>query len=1493
MGLTVECWVGQSANSFNFCFRYHRRRGGNRVCPSFLAGHCRYEARCKYSHDNTSANANTTNRARTSGHPLPPNDKLREWKRILQRDSAVLHPNPQHTTRFIQLGAELLSGDVGAVQDVIKHLATDAGLSFVRTLAERTIPTAYTFSSKLDTWKNQLQPLFQLMTHPSVVDSATLEQEVAMIYNFLYGIGGRRMTMVFGFVVDLVSSWPVLGAGLSASVHREVSRMNLVELSLGVLSKMIDCNTTSSVGNAFRPLITLFSAFVSEDVSPVEEFSKLQSAKYLEYIQRRLEIGEAIPTLGAVANLPVEYASFKLRRDLPGHLSADGLRHDNDQADITRISIMPTFEEIMSPRGEYLPTNDPSQWHLQGLRGRLDREFRLLREDTVGQLRDAIKGLLDELQKDPRHTVRGHGKNTLRTLTYNKAEITSATYDRLTGLELLVRFPQPAPASELAARREWWMRNKRLQSGGLVCAVDPEGTIIFLVVSDATLRTGNEVRAETGRKQWGQSQKGSAQPSEDRPSLGDDSRSSYVRLNLVDPRGPDVERALHWFQPVESSPNRYFLVEFPGVLLPAFQYTLSALQEMTGRPQIPFANIIAPTAVASADVQVPRPNYSLQPGFEFNLSCLSTDDTALSHAPHQPLDPAELSNHSSLDPTQSSALLDTLSRSIALIQGPPGTGKSYTGEKVIRVLLENKARGKLGPVICVCYTNHALDQLLEHLLDQDIDKIIRIGSRSKSERVQGLSLSIVAKAADRTKTERHTIWQDGTELDGLTEKLIKYLNELQHIRSWRAIKSFLAEKYSHHHRQLFGDEDPDDGFTEVHHQPRQQIDNWLRAGRRSGNGGRRLDELRGASLSDMTLKERQSLHRAWLYDIRGSIIAKISSSHKSFLATKESYGRVRQDVDLRCLNQADVIGVTTTGLARNLALLRKLRSKVMVCEEAGEVLEAHILTALLPSLEQLVLIGDHLQLRPPVQNYELRSDNPRGVQYSFDMSLFERLVNPPHPTDLRLPFTILETQRRMHPSVSRLIRSTLYESLKDGENVLTYPAVSGMKQRLFWLDHSHPEAGAAALEPLSTSHTNDFEIEMTTALVSHLVRQGAYGNGDIAVITPYLGQMQRLKARMQSIFEIALNDRDLADLEAAEISEKDDGQAHPPAQPKVSKTTLLKSVRIATVDNFQGEEAKVVVISLVRSNEQRRCGFLNTSNRINVLLSRAQHGMYIIGNAETCQHVPMWADVLSILGENGNLGPSFELQCPRHPDTQITVSEPDHFLQFSPDGGCNRRCMDRLSCGHSCPGRCHSNLLHQAVKCLEKCPRPKPGCSHPCPRPCGEPCELKCSTRLSGVNLSLPCGHQLTSPFCWQAQQPAAVVCRSEVERTVPGCGHTAKLKCHEDVNNYICKTPCGYAHPCGHACQRECRRCNTREDGKITKEDHGKCSQICRRPFNTCKHSCRQACHTGTPCELCSAPCEAKCHHSKCSKLCHEPCTPCAEQTCASRCPHSACTMP
>jgi hypothetical protein len=68
---------------------------------------------------------------------------------------------------------------------------------------------------------------------------------------------------------------------------------------------------------------------------------------------------------------------------------------------------------------------------------------------------------------------------------------------------------------------------------------------------------------------------------------------------------------------------------------------------------------------------------------------------------------------------------------------------------------------------------------------------------------------------------------------------------------------------------------------------------------------------------------------------------------------------VHDDVDRRVLQIVDVIRVTTTGLARRISTLKHVRCKVVICEEAGEVIEPHMLSALLLNVEHFIQIGDH------------------------------------------------------------------------------------------------------------------------------------------------------------------------------------------------------------------------------------------------------------------------------------------------------------------------------------------------------------------------------------------------------------------------------------------------------------------------------------------------------------------------------------------------------
>ena len=206
-----------------------------------------------------------------------------------------------------------------------------------------------------------------------------------------------------------------------------------------------------------------------------------------------------------------------------------------------------------------------------------------------------------------------------------------------------------------------------------------------------------------------------------------------------------------------------------------------------------------------------------------------------------------------------------------------------------------------------------------------------------------------------------------------------------------------------------------------------------------------------------------------------------------------------------------------------------------------------------------------MQLRPRIQNYELSTENQRRqLKYNLDISLFERLcisgVRSTEKRNLEFPFAQLTVQRRMHPTIADLVRLPLYRDLEDHETVHTYPEVPGIYHRLFWLDHSHPEAGQNEFDLKGTSHSNDYEVEMVKQLASHLSKQGVYRDGDLAVITPYVGQLRKLRNDLRRVFSVQLSEKDQEEvdtIDALEVMEE--------SRPSVERKVLSQSVRIATV----------------------------------------------------------------------------------------------------------------------------------------------------------------------------------------------------------------------------------------------------------------------------------------------------------------------------------------
>lgn len=1379
---------------------------------------------------------------------------------------------------FFKMGWDLVSKEHAETrQQIIKKLATEEGLAMVKTLVDEQTDGVKP-ETRIGKYKDITLPFFRTISHPDILSSLILETPLDTIYTFLFGPNGRRAIKLFKATTS------ALGALAWDEAANDEELISIaVTASLAVLERTVELNQSAQVIPEFESIADDLSTAIPEQFLQV-------GSRSLARIRQRLGIGAAMPLSG---DHPPEQKGhrpvFELGPDLPGELSELGPRHDNDHADIFDIKILPTTDEIRSTRLEYLPSIDPRKQHLPGLAGLLDRQFRLLREDRIGQFRDAVQMEFKRLTKpaNAQSPPKRH-RNGVRHIIHQNVALLRLEFDRNRGLQVVAEFDQsPALAKKGAKEREeWWSSSKQLQVDSFVCLVSSTGHAIFFSVCDpAPTPPPKNKSGEQSKDRLTKYQRAFAE----QPSLFKRADRATVMLSLVE---DDLEN-ITWINGHlgKTRKLKQSLVEFPGILLPSFQPTLRAIQAMSRTLDLPFSQLIAPDIQDAGDIELPAPAYSRRPGFAFNLETLAGGEQ-LRLIPGQPFDDTILRERSSLDDAQRFSAIHALRSCIALIQGPPGTGKSYTGVAIIQALLKNRNAAQLGPIICVCYTNHALDQLLEHLVEESVEQIIRLGSRSKSELLQDLNLRHISKEMRPTKSEgdeKHRLYEKLDAALGEIEELMAGLRDPAHFSN---VKDYLETHQKSHFEQLFGRGVDENGFQEVKGRKFNVLNSWIRGAPKRITSTRAASELFNANLKDMSGLERSALHKYWVQQSTRELNRRFLHVLDSYWRIRDSLKKCHQELDLRCLLRAHVIGVTTTGLARNLDVLRRVRAKVVMIEEAGEVLEAHALTALLPSVEHAILIGDHQQLRPQIKNYEFQYENPRGAKFSLDISLFERLVHP-QPGYLKLPYSSLDVQRRMYPSIAELVRSTLYPKLQDHPSVSRYPEVNGVRKRLFWLDHNEKEDGSPSDTAQSFSKTNTWEVEMTAALVSHLVRQGIYRDQDIAVLTPYLGQLQKLKKRLRSSFAIVVGDRDLDDLEAKGL-EDDHGGETSATTGSVRKTTLLNALRIATVDNFQGEEAKVIVISLVRSNDEKKCGFLKTSNRINVLLSRARHGMYLIGNAHTARCVPMWDEVITIFEKNGNIGQRLALCCPRHKETPIEVSKPDDFSILSPEGGCDRKCSSRLGCGHACINKCHSEPLHDAVRCLERCQRVKKGCDHACPKLCGDPCDLKCQIQLS--NVALPCGHVRKKLACHLAQTLEAVQCHVLLETVMPGCKHTVKVCCYQLPlpANHPCNAICGAALGCGHDCKQTCKNCSTRaDDGHILTTSHAVCKNPCGRQYTTCSHACSETCHGEKPCRLCVEPCEVRCSHSRCNKKCHEPCSPCVEN-CSWSCLHrGACKLP
>ena len=304
----------------------------------------------------------------------------------------------------------------------------------------------------------------------------------------------------------------------------------------------------------------------------------------------------------------------------------------------------------------------------------------------------------------------------------------------------------------------------------------------------------------------------------------------------------------------------------------------------------------------------------------------------------------------------------------------------------------------------------------------------------------------------------------------------------------------------------------------------------------------------------------------------------------------------------------------------------------LIVDEAAQALESEVLITFARRPRRCLLVGDPAQLPATMASEVAR-------RAGHDVSLMQRLLNIAHgeklavgAPGLREWYTLLDTQYRMHPDISKFPSAQFYRgSVRDADVVLNrglgFHPVNPSVDSIGWIKSPFVFVNVAsgretrggdikggAISKASKSRIgssdsigNAAEAELAAALASTLPRALA-PRGDVAaatrdghfcgtpgaIIAFYAEQVRRIRAELD-----------------------DEGSFANRALKRMKTPSTFDRPGVHSVDSFQGSEADVVVLSAVRANANGSVGFLSDKRRLNVALTRARRLCVVLGNLDT------------------------------------------------------------------------------------------------------------------------------------------------------------------------------------------------------------------------------------------------------------------------------------
>ena len=306
----------------------------------------------------------------------------------------------------------------------------------------------------------------------------------------------------------------------------------------------------------------------------------------------------------------------------------------------------------------------------------------------------------------------------------------------------------------------------------------------------------------------------------------------------------------------------------------------------------------------------------------------------------------------------------------------------------------------------------------------------------------------------------------------------------------------------------------------------------------------------------------------------------------------------RRAVELEVKIQVEIFEsarvVASTLVGSDNAVLKGRRFTTLYIDEAGQALEAACWIAI-RKVDRVIFAGDHCQLPPTVKSVE-------AERAGLSRSLMESVVDK-----CRSAVELLTVQYRMNEAIMRFSSDWFYGGRLQAAEEVKCRGILDFDSPVEWLDTSEMDFSEKYVSATGGRVNPDEGEFMLDSLEAYIKRIGEKRvedeNLDFAVISPYKAQVSWLRRN---------------------------------AKKRNVLRRLKGKIAINTIDGFQGQERDVVFISLVRSNDDGKIGFLSDLRRMNVAMTRARMKLVIIGSAATLTRHPFYEKLfLSQKKENG------------------------------------------------------------------------------------------------------------------------------------------------------------------------------------------------------------------------------------------------------------------